>query len=306
MKAIKIQNLSKKYKAQSITALEKINLEIKEGDFFAFLGLNGAGKSTLINCLTGLIQKDSGKIYFLDTDIEEKPALAKSFIGVVPQEFNFNIFEPVQQIICNQAGYYGIDYQEAQERSEILLKELEIWDKRKSMSGNLSGGMKRRLMIARALIHNPKILILDEPTAGVDIELRQSLWGFLKKNNKEKNITIILTTHYLEEAESTCNRLAIIHRGKIIENSLMKDFLNRVDKRIFILNFKNHLDDSFHLSKINYKKIDKDTIEVTINNLKDIYLLFRKLSEKNLIIENITNKLNRLESLFLKSIENDS
>ena len=305
MKAVKITNLCKKYRVGNIEqdALKNVNLEIEQGDFFALLGLNGAGKSTLIGCLTSLVQKTSGKIQFFDVDLDLEKELAKSFIGVVPQEFNLNIFEPVEYIVCNQAGYYGISKKEALKRSEGLLKELELWDKRRTPSGFLSGGMKRRLMIARALIHKPKILVLDEPTAGVDIELRKSLWVFLQKMNQSENITTILTTHYLEEAESTCNKIAIISQGKIIQNTHMKDFLSKVKSQVLIIDFEHTLKDDFKLDDFSFEKKTDNSIKIIVESNQSLNLLFEKLNSQNLQVKTLKNVSNKLEELFLRFVE---
>jgi ABC-2 type transport system ATP-binding protein len=223
--AIRVENVRKTYKG-GVEALKGISLSIKEGDFFALLGPNGAGKTTLIGILTNLVIKSSGKVHIFDADIDKNPSLAKTYIGLVPQEFNFNIFLTPLQIVTTQAGYYGIPRKEAFERAEVILKDLGIWDKRNEMSQKLSGGMKRRLMIARALIHEPKLLLLDEPTAGVDVEMRHGMWEFLRKMNAA-GTTIVLTTHYLEEAEQLCKNVAIINRGEILLNEPMAGLLAR-------------------------------------------------------------------------------
>ena len=233
MNALSIQNLQKTYK-NGVNALKGVDLAVKEGDFFALLGPNGAGKSTVIGIIASLVNKTSGKVEVFGHDQDERTSDVRMHIGLVPQEFNFNIFEPVGEILINQAGYYGISRSEAKIRAEKHLKQLELWDKRKVMARELSGGMKRRLMIARALMHEPKLLILDEPTAGVDIEIRHSMWEFLKEQNK-KGTTIILTTHYLEEAESLCNNIAIINNGVTIEQTRMRSLLDRLHVETFIL-----------------------------------------------------------------------
>jgi len=297
MNAIEIKNLKKTY-TNKFEALKGVNLEIKKGDFFALLGPNGAGKSTIINILCSLVNKSSGLVKINNIDIDKDFNKAKSYLGVVPQEFNFSIFETVEQIIMQQAGYYGVDKEVAKNRCDLLIKELGLEDKRKSISRMLSGGMKRRLMIARALIHEPKILILDEPTAGVDIELRKSMWKFIKKINKE-GTTIILTTHYLEEAEELCENIAIINNGKIIVNSPKKTLLNKLNSQILILELKNKCYEKINSSKFNYIKIDELTYEVKINKKDSLNDLFDDIKKQKMEISNLKNKSNRLEELFL-------
>jgi len=238
-KALEISNLNKTYK-NGFTALNSVSLSVEKGDFFALLGANGAGKSTLIGIISSLVNKSSGDVSIHGFDLEMQRSEAKAMIGLVPQEFNFNVFEPVEEILLNQAGYYGVPRKEARIRAQQLLEQLELWGKRRSMASELSGGMKRRLMIARALIHRPKLLILDEPTAGVDIEIRRSMWDFLKQLNAA-GITIILTTHYLEEAESLCRNIAIINKGDIVENTSMKSLLSRLQTQTFVLDLKTPL-----------------------------------------------------------------
>lgn len=260
--ALQIENLVKTY-ANGVTALKGISLNVGKGDFFALLGPNGAGKSTTIGILSSLVNKTSGKIQIFDADIDTDLAKAKSYIGIVPQEFNFNVFERVDQIVINQGGYYGMDRKIAAENALKYLQQLGLYEKRKESAGKLSGGMKRRLMIARALIHNPKILILDEPTAGVDIELRRSLWEFLQKLNAS-GITVILTTHYLEEAENLCRNIAIIDEGKIVENTSMKNLLQKLDHETFILDFTGQLDSHKTIPGIDIKQTDNSTLEASI------------------------------------------
>jgi len=263
VKALSITNLTKTYN-NGFEALKEIQLNVEQGDFFALLGPNGAGKSTTIGVITSLVTKSSGHVSVFETDIDSDPELAKSYIGLVPQEFNFNGFEQVKHILVTQAGYYGMPAKQAGPRADELLHQLGLWEKRHTAARALSGGMKRRLMIARALVHKPKLLILDEPTAGVDIELRRSMWTFLENIN-EQGTTIILTTHYLEEAENLCRNIAIIDQGKIIENTDMKSLLNRLDKETFILYLKASLPQDFVLTDINYQHIDDTTLEVEIN-----------------------------------------
>ncbi|AOP33982.1 ABC transporter [Leptospira tipperaryensis] len=299
--ALQIENLVKTYSG-GVTALKGISLNVESGDFFALLGPNGAGKSTTIGILSSLVNKTSGRVQIFDADIDVDLAKAKSYIGVVPQEFNFNIFERVDQIVINQGGYYGMDRKLAAERAEGYLQQLGLYEKRKETAGRLSGGMKRRLMIARALIHNPKILILDEPTAGVDIELRRSLWEYLQKLNAS-GITVILTTHYLEEAESLCRNIAIIDQGQIVENTSMKDLLQKLDQETFILDFTGHLNSHRSAPGIEIKQIDNSTLEVSIFADASLNDLFKLLDQNGIKISSMRNKSNRLEELFLKLVE---
>ncbi|MFW5451657.1 MAG: ABC transporter ATP-binding protein [Methylophagaceae bacterium] len=301
MKALSIQNLSKTY-SDGFEALKGIDLEVKQGDFFALLGPNGAGKSTTIGVITSLVTKTSGNVKIFDTCIDCDPELAKSFLGLVPQEFNFNGFEQVKHILVNQAGYYGMPAKQAEPRADELLHQLGLWDKRHTPARALSGGMKRRLMIARALIHKPQLLILDEPTAGVDIELRRSMWTFLQDINAQ-GTTIILTTHYLEEAENLCRNIAIIDHGNIIENTDMKSLLNRLDKETFILDLKASLPFDFTLNTIAFQQIDDKTIEVELKRDDSLNDLFSILSDKGIEVCSMKNKANRLEELFLSLVE---
>ena len=299
--AIKIKNLSKIY-GNNFKALENISLNIEEGDFFAFLGPNGAGKSTTIGILTSLIKKTSGKVLVNDVDIDDDINKAKSFIGVVPQEYNFNIFETPTQILISQAGFYGVNRKEASKNIDYLLKKLKLFEKKDEQVINLSGGMKRRLMIARALIHNPKILLLDEPTAGVDIEIRKEMWDFLSELNK-KGLTIILTTHYLEEAENLCKNIAIINKGKIIENTTIKNLIKRSQKQTLILDLENSYK-KINNKEIKISKIDDFTIEVIISKNMPINKLIDIFNKEKINIVSIKNKQNRLEELFLEKIKN--
>lgn len=300
MKALTIKNLKKIYSG-GFEALKGINLEVEEGDFFALLGPNGAGKSTTIGIITSLVNKTDGSVKVFSYDINKDLTKAKTMIGVVPQEFNFNMWEPVEEIIVNQAGYYGIDRKEAYIRAEILLKQLELWDKRHVQARSLSGGMKRRLMIARALIHKPKLLILDEPTAGVDIEIRRTMWDFIVKLNKS-GTTIILTTHYLEEAEQLCKNIAIIDNGIIIENTSMKKLLQKLNKETFILDLKDKINNLQIkvLNQFNCQKIDDFTIEVQVCKKESINNLFKNLEKNNIGVLSMRNKANRLEELFFE------
>lgn len=301
MKALQIENLTKTYR-NGFSALKGINLSVEQGDFFALLGPNGAGKSTTIGIITSLVTKSSGTVKVYNTNIDDDSDAAKSYIGLVPQEFNFNGFEKVKHILITQAGYYGMPAKPAEVRADELLHQLGLWEKRDSPARSLSGGMKRRLMIARALVHNPKLLILDEPTAGVDIELRRSMWLFLKQINSQ-GTTIILTTHYLEEAENLCRNIAIIDRGLIVENTNMKSLLNRLDKETFILDIKMPLPASFSLPHINYHSIDDHTLEVELKQGDGLNTLFSLLSEQKVEVCSLKNKANRLEELFLALVE---
>jgi len=301
VKALSIDNLTKTY-TNGFEALKGINLNVEQGDFFALLGPNGAGKSTTIGVITSLVTKSSGRVSVFDTDIDRDSETAKTYIGLVPQEFNFNGFEQVKHILVTQAGYYGIPAKQAGPRADELLHQLGLWEKRHTAARALSGGMKRRLMIARALVHKPKLLILDEPTAGVDIELRRSMWTFLEEINKQ-GTTIILTTHYLEEAENLCRNIAIIDKGKIIENTDMKSLLNRLDKETFVLYLQKPLSAEFVLDNISYQKIDDTTLEVEINRDEGLNTLFSQLNQHDIEVSSMKNKANRLEELFLSLVE---
>lgn len=297
MDALEIVDLKKTY-ANGFVALKGISLSIKEGDFFALLGPNGAGKSTTIGIITDLVTKSSGSVKIFGNDIDTNFSLAKTFVGVVPQEFNFNIFENVEDIIINQAGYYGISRKQATLRCEVVLKQLDLWDKRKQPARALSGGMKRRLMIARALVHEPKLLILDEPTAGVDIEIRRSMWTFLRKIN-EQGVTIILTTHYLEEAETLCRNIAIINHGQIVENTTMKSLLNKLSFETFIFDLAKPVTASTKIVKNSFAYLDDTTLEVTIDKQENLNEVFSLLSKNDHVVLSMRNKTNRLEELFV-------
>ena len=304
MQALKIENLRKTYK-NGTEALRGVDLCVEEGDFFALLGPNGAGKSTTISILAGLVNKSSGKVRVFGHDIDPETAQAKSCIGLVPQEFNFNQFEPVEEILINQAGYYGINRKTARQRSEKYLKQLELWDKRRVMARELSGGMKRRLMIARALVHEPRLLILDEPTAGVDIQIRHSMWEFLRRVNRE-GTTVILTTHYLEEAEDLCRNIAIIDHGLTIEHTSMRELLNSLDKETFILYLDEHIQAiPESIQDCNLTIIDEQTIEVEISQSQRLNQVFSALSNANIDVIGMRNKTNRLEQLFMRLVENN-
>ncbi|MDF1587560.1 MAG: ABC transporter ATP-binding protein [Gammaproteobacteria bacterium] len=299
--ALSIRNLTKTYR-NGLTALKGIDLDVNQGDFFALLGPNGAGKSTTIGVISSLVTKSSGSVTIFGTDLEKDPERAKSFIGLVPQEFNFNGFEQVKHILIAQAGYYGVPAKLAEPRADELLHQLGLWDKRNTPARALSGGMKRRLMIARALVHNPQLLILDEPTAGVDIELRRSMWAFLTKINQQ-GTTIILTTHYLEEAENLCRNIAIIDHGNIIENTDMKSLLNKLHKETFIFYLKSALPNDFTLTIADYLKLDDTTIEIEIDRDTGLNSIFTALTQQNIDVCSMKNKANRLEELFLGLVE---
>lgn len=300
MNALTIQNLHKTYQ-NGFEALKGIDLEVKQGDFFALLGANGAGKSTAIGIISSLVNPTSGNIKIFDYDLKTQRNLAKSCLGVVPQEINFNQFDTAKNIVLNQAGYYGIPKKIALQRVETCLKQVDLWDKRDTVSRRLSGGMKRRVMIARAMVHNPKLLILDEPTAGVDIEIRRSMWEMMKEVNAQ-GTTIILTTHYLEEAESLCRNIAIIDSGKIIEHSDMASLLTRLHVDYFILDLakpvKNLTLEGFEIAQISDK-----VLEIGVPKERTLNDLFEKLSSANIQVESMKNKSNRLEQLFINLIE---
>lgn len=300
--ALKISNLTKTYKG-GFQALKGIDLTVEKGDFFALLGPNGAGKSTTIGIITSLVNKSAGQVSVFGYDIDNDLETAKSYIGLVPQEFNFNQFEDLMRILVNQAGYYGVTRDVALERAEKYLKKLDLWDKRNTPSRTLSGGMKRRLMIARALMHEPKVLILDEPTAGVDIELRRSMWEFLRELNQQ-GITIILTTHYLEEAEMLCRNIAIIDQGRIIENTTMKSLLSKLDLETFIFDLK-HNSPVPELTGFDFRVIDDHTLEIDIKKSQSINEVFVQLTKQNIDVLSMRNKSNRLEELFVRLIGNN-
>lgn len=303
--AISISNLYKTY-VNGHQALKGISLEVKPGDFFALLGPNGAGKSTTIGVIATLVNKTSGTVEVFGRNVDTHVFETKLDLGIVPQEVNFSQFEKVRDIVMTQAGYYGMPRKLAAERTEIYLRKLGLWDKRSARSRTLSGGMKRRLMIARALVHEPRLLILDEPTAGVDIELRRSMWEFLTEINRS-GTTIILTTHYLEEAEHLCRNIAIIDEGEIVENTTMKALLSQLDTQVFILDSVNEV---FELpdgapENTSVRKLDSHSLEVTINGSGNINDIFAFLSEKGISINSMRNKSNRLEQLFLSKLNND-
>jgi ABC-2 type transport system ATP-binding protein len=300
MQALSLTRLTKTYK-NGFTALKGVDLTVEEGDFFALLGPNGAGKSTLIGIVSSLVNKSSGRVTIFDKDIEKSPALAKACLGLVPQEINLNIFETPFEIVVNQGGYYGLPVPLARQRAEKYLNALGLWEKRSDTVRMLSGGMKRRLMIARALVHEPRLLILDEPTAGVDIEIRQSMWRFLRELNAN-GTTIILTTHYLEEAESLCKNIAIINTGSIIEHTRMETLLRRLQCEGFILYLKNPLTAPPELSPYRCHQLDPMTLEVYVQNGQTLNDLFTRLSAQQIEVASFRNKTNRLEELFLSLV----
>lgn len=299
--ALMLRRLRKTY-ANGFDALRGIDLDVAQGEFFALLGPNGAGKSTTIGIICSLVRKSSGTVQVFGQDLDHNPGAVKSFIGLVPQEFNFNQFEPVFEIVVNQAGYYGIPRSLAQQRAETYLRQLGLWEKRREMARELSGGMKRRLMIARALVHEPGLLILDEPTAGVDIEIRRSMWDFLRQIN-EQGTTIILTTHYLEEAESLCRHIAIIDGGEMIENTRMQTLLGRLNLETFVLTLRQPLLESLEIPGYRLRRLDDLMLEVDVNQEQGINALFQQLSMRGIEVASLRNKTNRLEELFLRLVD---
>ena len=300
MKALDIQGLTKTYKG-GVQALKGVDLTVEQGDFFALLGPNGAGKSTTIGIISSLVNQTNGKVSVFGFDLNSQMEQAKACIGLVPQEFNFNQFETVMQIVLNQAGYYGVPRSVAKERAQKYLAQLDLWETRDARARQLSGGMKRRLMIARALMHEPKLLILDEPTAGVDIEIRRSMWGFLEEINRQ-GITIILTTHYLEEAEMLCRNIAIINKGIIVENTSMKSLLSKLSIETFVLDIKTTAQ-APNLTGFKYRLIDDHTLEVDVEKTEGLNPVFTQLSEQGVQVMSMRNKSNRLEELFVRLVE---
>ena len=301
MDALEIRQLSKVYR-NGTQALRGIDLTVAEGDFFALLGPNGAGKSTTIGIVTSLVTKTGGKVEVFGHDIDRDFSAAKACIGLVPQEINLNLFEKVENIVATQGGYYGLPRGLAVERAEKYLRELQLWDRRHDVARTLSGGMKRRLMIARALVHEPKLLILDEPTAGVDIEIRRSMWEYLRKVNGE-GTTIILTTHYLEEAESLCRNVAIIDGGRIIENDRMSRVLRKLHVETFVLNLDVELHSAPTLDGYQVRLLDPSTLEVEVESRQGMNDLFQRLTQGGLRVVSMRNKANRLEELFIRLVE---
>jgi len=302
MNALSVRDLTKTYK-NGVQALKGVDLDVEQGDFFALLGPNGAGKTTLIGIVTSLVNKSAGHASVFGHDIDRQLEAAKACIGVVPQEINFNMFETPLTIVVNQAGFYGIPRAVARVRAEQYLKQLQLWDKRDKMSRGLSGGMKRRLMIARALMHEPRLLILDEPTAGVDIEIRRSMWDFLREIN-ERGTTIILTTHYLEEAETLCRNIAIIDGGRIVERDRMSSLLRRLNTEVFVLNLRNSLQQVPKLSSsIATTLTDDHTLEVEIAKEQNLNEVFAQLSAAGIEVLSMRNKVNRLEEIFMRLVD---
>lgn len=301
MKALSLRQLSKTYR-NGVQALKGIDLDVEQGDFFALLGPNGAGKTTAIGIIASLVNKSAGQVQVFGHDIDTDLETAKSCLGLVPQEINFNQFEKVSTILVNQAGFYGIPRSVAKDRMEAWLRKLQLWEKRDAVSRSLSGGMKRRLMIARALIHGPKLLILDEPTAGVDIEVRRSMWEFLRELN-ESGTTIILTTHYLEEAENLCRHIAIIDEGRIIEHDRMATVLRKLHSEVFVLNLRQPLAEAPQLPGYVLKLADDGSIEVEVTKAQNLNDIFAALSARGIEVVSMRNKANRLEELFLRLVE---
>ncbi|WP_194437989.1 ABC transporter ATP-binding protein [Vibrio fluminensis] len=301
MYALEIDQLRKTY-AGGFEALKGISLNVEKGDFYALLGPNGAGKSTTIGVISSLVNKTSGKVKVFGFDIDSDLELAKQNLGLVPQEFNFNQFETVEQIVMQQAGYYGVSKSLAKERAEKYLTKLDLWEKRKERARNLSGGMKRRLMIARALMHEPQLLILDEPTAGVDIELRRSMWEFLKEINQEQGITIILTTHYLEEAEMLCRNIGIINRGELIENTSMKSLLAKLHVETFILDIEGE-GDVPQLESVVSQRLVNGSLEIEVEKTQGLNPVFSQLTQSGIQVMSMRNKANRLEELFVSIVQ---
>ncbi len=299
--AISIKNLHKTYK-NGFKALNGISLDVKEGDFFALLGANGAGKSTTIGIISTLIKKTAGSVEVFGRNVDTNTYETKLDLGVVPQEINFNHFEKVFDIVVTQGGYYGLPAKLARERAEKYLRQLGLWDKHNQPARNLSGGMKRRLLIARALVHEPRLLILDEPTAGVDIELRRSTWDFLQKINKA-GTTIILTTHYLEEAETLCRHIAMIDKGEIIENTSMKKLLLKLRREFFVLDLREPLLEAPMLEGVTTELLDDHSLEVGLDQGQDLNMVFAELDRLGLKVKSMRNKSNRLEQLFVSLLQ---
>lgn len=299
--ALEITDLKKTYDSD-VVALKGINLAVKEGDFFALLGPNGAGKSSTIGIIASLVTKSAGKVKIFDIDTDENFPEAKRLLGVVSQEINFNNFEKVIDIVTTQAGFYGIPLKESLLKTEITLKRLGLWEKRNDQARTLSGGFKRRLMIAKALIHEPRLLILDEPTAGVDIELRREMWEFLKEINAQ-GTTIILTTHYLEEAEQLCKNIAIIDHGELVENTSMKDLLSRLDVQGFVLDIDQSLDQPPSIANFPIILEDSTTLNVVIKKDQSINDLFDQLSALGISVSSMRNESNRLEEMFIEMVK---
>ena len=301
MYALEIDKLSKTY-ANGVKALNSVSMQVEQGDFFALLGPNGAGKSTLIGIISSLVNASSGEASVFGVSVQKHRSVAMSHIGLVPQELNFNQFEQPLNIVVNQAGYYGIPRHKALQRAERYLKQLDLWDKRDTFSRTLSGGMKRRLMIARAMVHEPRLLILDEPTAGVDIEIRRSMWEFIREIN-ENGTTVILTTHYLEEAEQLCRNIAIIDKGDIIENTSMKSLLSKLDNETFVLDLREPLTTAPQVEGMQLSLCDEITLEASLPRDKSLNKLFADLDQRNIHVLSMRNKANRLEEMFMGLVD---
>jgi ABC-2 type transport system ATP-binding protein len=301
--ALSLRNLRKTYRS-GVEALKGIDLEVAEGEFCALLGPNGAGKSTAIGIVSSLVRKTGGTVQVFGHDLDRQAEAVKACIGLVPQELNFNQFEPVAEIVVNQAGYYGVPRREAWARAETVLRQLDLWDRRTVMARTLSGGMKRRLMIARALVHQPRLLILDEPTAGVDIEIRRAMWDFLRDTNRQ-GTTIILTTHYLEEAESLCRHVAIINHGVIVENASLSTLLDKLHSESFVLNLRHPIAALPVLDGCTAVQLDALTLEVAVPRGCAINALFDALSRQGVEVASLRNKQNRLEQLFIDMVDRD-
>jgi ABC-2 type transport system ATP-binding protein len=301
MRALEVDNLRKTY-ANGVEALKGVSLSVDEGDFFALLGPNGAGKSTLIGIISSLVNASAGDVRVFGTSVQRSRSQAMAFLGLVPQEVNFNQFEKPLEIVVNQAGYYGIPKRIATERAEKYLRQLQLWEKHDQPSRSLSGGMKRRLMIARAMVNEPRLLILDEPTAGVDIEIRRSMWDFIRQIN-EAGTTVILTTHYLEEAEELCRNIAIIDHGQIVENTNMKALLGKLDIETFVLDLREEIVEPPQLDGMEIRCRDENTIEVSLPRSRSLNTLFSELDGQGLHVISMRNKANRLEELFLRLVD---
>jgi ABC-2 type transport system ATP-binding protein len=302
--ALQVKGLTKIY-GNGFQALKNIDLEVEQGDFFALLGPNGAGKSTTLGILSGLVQKTEGSAAIMGFDVNREAFSAKQHLGVVPQEFNFNQFEKVRDIVVTQAGFFGLTAQQASDNADYLLRQLDLWDKRDTQARMLSGGMKRRLMIARALVHKPKVLILDEPTAGVDIELRRSMWEFMQRLN-EQGTTIILTTHYLEEAEQLCRNIAIINHGEIVQSTSVRALLSQLHTETFVFDLAAPLSEPLQLKPFEVQQITPDSIEISVEKGQSLNVIFQQLSDKGIDVRSMRTKSNRLEELFVDLVNQPS
>lgn len=302
--ALQVKGLTKIY-GNGFQALKNIDLEVEQGDFFALLGPNGAGKSTTLGILSGLVQKTEGSAAIMGFDVNREAFSAKQHLGVVPQEFNFNQFEKVRDIVVTQAGFFGLTAQQASDNADYLLRQLDLWDKRDTQARMLSGGMKRRLMIARALVHKPKVLILDEPTAGVDIELRRSMWEFMQRLN-EQGTTIILTTHYLEEAEQLCRNIAIINHGEIVKSTSVRALLSQLHTETFVFDLAAPLSEPLQLKQFEVQQVTPDSIEISVEKGQSLNVIFQQLSDKGIDVRSMRTKSNRLEELFVDLVNQPS